>query len=113
MPLYEYECCACGYADDEFQHIRDDRLTICPKCGKDTYQKMVSLPHTDLKEYHTPIEMYSIGLNDEAEIRAFKQQCPDVEVSEDLNDEMWGIPIARTRKQKLAALKAIGFEEKN
>jgi hypothetical protein len=35
-------------------------------------------------------------------------------MSDNFADEMFGVPVARNRKQKLAALKATGFtEERN
>lgn len=68
--------------------------------------------HLDV-EWNTPIQMFSIGLTDDDEIKQFKQACPDVDVSTDPRDDLYGVPIARTRRQKLAALEAVGFEEKN
>ena len=113
MPLYCYLCSACGHHDEEFQHMQDNALTHCPVCKEGSYRKQVTLPHTDMKEFHTPIEMYSIALNSIDEVNEFQRRCPDVEVCRDPRDEMFGIPVARTRKQKLAALDAMGFEEKN
>lgn len=84
----------------------------CPHCHY-TAVRVPSLPHTTLVEYSKPIEMFSIGMNDDEEIREFKRKCPDVDVSTDPRDEMYGVPVARTRQQKLAALEAAGFEETN
>jgi len=50
-------------------------------------------------------------MEDLGEIRAFKQRCPDVDLSDDPDDPMYGVPIARSRKAKLEALKAAGFVE--
>jgi len=98
---------------EEFQHITDEALTDCEKCGaRGSLHTVPTAPHTQL-EYHKPIEMFSIGLTDDEEILAFKGQCPDVDVSMDPSDEMYGIPVARTRQQKLQALRAVGFEEKS
>ena len=33
MPLYEYECKACGVRFERRQSITDDAVRICPKCG--------------------------------------------------------------------------------
>lgn len=113
MPIYCYQCDACGHEDEEFQHIREAALTVCPACQAREYRRVPTLPSTDLREFRKPIEMLSIALNTDEEIREFKQQCPDVEVSMDEADDLYGVPIARNRKQKLAALDAMGFEEKN
>jgi putative FmdB family regulatory protein len=33
MPLYEYECKACGARFERRQSIKDDAVKICPECG--------------------------------------------------------------------------------
>lgn len=113
MPIYSYCCSNCQHADDEYQKMSSGSLTECPKCRAASYHRVPTLAHTDLKEFHTPIEMYSIGLNDDEEIRAFKAKCPDVDVATDPNDPLYGIPVARNRAQKKKALDAMGFVETN
>ena len=39
MPLYEYECEACGDAFERIQKFSDPPLEVCPKCGKGPVQK--------------------------------------------------------------------------
>src|SRR5260370_1503451 len=34
MPTYEYQCDACEHNFDEFQSIKAEALTKCPKCKK-------------------------------------------------------------------------------
>ena len=111
MPIYEYACRLCGHEEEEFQFMADSPLEQCPKCGEPGYKRRPSLPHSDMIDFHTPIQMYSIALNDDDEIRAFKRKAPDVYVETDPKSEMYGIPIARTRKQKLEALGAMGHVE--
>lgn len=111
MPLYEYKCAECGHEDEEFQHMRDDHLTECPSCDADVYRRQVTLPHSDMIEFAKPCELYSIALNDDEEIRAFKRKAPGVPVETDPRSEMYGIPMARNRKEKLAALDAMGHVE--
>lgn len=113
MPIYVYACDACGHNVDEFQHMSDTSLTECPECGSDTYHRVPCRTHSDMVEYDKPIELYSVALNDDQEINDFQRQCPDVEVSRDPKDPMYGVPIARTRKQKLDSLEVFDFEEKN
>lgn len=113
MPIYSYVCDTCKLAKDEFQFMAHPAFTQCPTCGADTYHRVPTLPHTDLKEFHTPIEMFSVAMDNDAEIRAFKASCPDVDVETDPRSESYGIPIARNRKQKLQALSAAGFIETN
>jgi putative FmdB family regulatory protein len=42
MPIYEYQCEACGHQHEVLQKISDDPLTTCPKCGNDALKKMIS-----------------------------------------------------------------------
>lgn len=44
MPIYEYECAACGNRHEVLQKISDSLLTDCPDCGKSTLKKMISAP---------------------------------------------------------------------
>ena len=115
MPLYDYTCEACGHADTEFQKMSSDPLTVCPACQQPRYVKQVSLPSGGMeKNYFSPIEMYSIALDNDAEIADFKRRCTssELDIATDPNDPMYGIPIARNRRQKLAALDASGFQER-
>lgn len=49
MPIYAYKCASCGHTDDVLQKIADAPLTVCPKCGKETYSKQVTAPQFQLK----------------------------------------------------------------
>jgi len=111
--MYDYKCDYCHAERDEFQKMSSEPLTVCPVCGASAYHRVPSLPSTDLKEFDKPIEMFSIGLNDDEEIREFKAKCPDVDVATDPNDPLYGVPIARSRSQKKTALAAMGFVERN
>lgn len=93
--------------------VPDSPPEVCPQCNAPEYRRQISLPHTDLKEFHTPIEMYSVAVEDLNEVRALKTSCPDADVSDDPRDPMYGVPIARSRKAKLQVLKASGYVETN
>ncbi len=49
MPIYEYECRACGHQLEKIQKLSDAPLTQCPDCGKDQLQKKISTPGFRLK----------------------------------------------------------------
>lgn len=34
MPIYEYECDACGYRFERFQSIASEAVKRCPQCGE-------------------------------------------------------------------------------
>lgn len=42
MPIYEYECGACGHQLEAIQKISDEPLKDCPVCEKTELSKMVS-----------------------------------------------------------------------
>jgi putative FmdB family regulatory protein len=112
MPLYVYKCDECDQVTEEFESIHDDAGTECPVCASSTYRRIPCHTHTDMKEFHKPIEMHSIGLAHLDEIEDFKRRNPDIPCSSDINDPLYGVPIAATRKQKLDVLANEGFEER-
>ena len=49
MPIYEYECQACGHKKEALQKISDAPLTECPECGKAELKKLISAAGFRLK----------------------------------------------------------------
>ncbi|RMD78436.1 MAG: zinc ribbon domain-containing protein [Gammaproteobacteria bacterium] len=49
MPIYEYECQACGHRLEALQRLSDDPLTDCPACGEAKLVKLVSAAAFQLK----------------------------------------------------------------
>jgi putative FmdB family regulatory protein len=49
MPIYEYECSACGHQLEAIQKMSDEPLTDCPTCHKQALQKLVSAAGFQLK----------------------------------------------------------------
>ena len=49
MPIYEYQCTACGHRLDELQKFSDAPLTDCPECHAAALQKLVSATSFQLK----------------------------------------------------------------
>ena len=48
MPLYEYQCGACGHRFETIQKFSDPPLTECPKCGG-AVRKLQSAPAFQFK----------------------------------------------------------------
>ncbi len=48
MPLYEYQCDACGHRFEKIQKYSDPLETTCPKCGG-VVRKLVSSPAIQFK----------------------------------------------------------------
>jgi putative FmdB family regulatory protein len=49
MPIYEYQCKACGAALEKLQKISEPLLVECPECGHPALVKQVSAPSFRLK----------------------------------------------------------------
>ena len=49
MPIYEYRCTACGHQQEFLQKVSDAPHTVCTKCGKETFSKMLSAAGFQLK----------------------------------------------------------------
>lgn len=111
MPLYDLAC-ECGHtATDVFQKMNPDQPHLCV-CGR-AMQRVPVRTHTDMQDFHAPIEMYSVAVEELDEIRQLQKQCPDAQISDNPRDEMYGVPIARNRKAKMQVLKASGHHEGN
>lgn len=41
MPTYDYKCKNCKYSFEHFQSITSKALISCPKCNKETLQRMI------------------------------------------------------------------------
>lgn len=49
MPIYEYQCKACGHGFDALQKLNEGALRKCPECGALKLQRLVSAPQFRLK----------------------------------------------------------------
>ncbi len=44
MPIYEYQCAACGHRYDHLQRLSDPDPTVCPSCAASSLKRRVSAP---------------------------------------------------------------------
>jgi len=49
MPIYEYECQACGHTFEEWQKMSDKPIRVCPKCKARKVEKLISQTSFHLK----------------------------------------------------------------
>jgi putative FmdB family regulatory protein len=49
MPIYEYRCASCGHQQEFLQKVSDAPMTVCTKCGKPAFEKMVTAAGFQLK----------------------------------------------------------------
>jgi putative FmdB family regulatory protein len=49
VPLYEYQCTSCEHRFEKIQKFSDELIKICPKCGKESVEQMLSAPAVQFK----------------------------------------------------------------
>lgn len=49
MPIYEYQCAACGLQKEFLQKVSDAPIAACPACGGASFSKMLSAAGFQLK----------------------------------------------------------------
>ena len=49
MPIYEYQCDACGHRFERIQKFSDPPVGVCPDCGKHDVRKLLSSPAIQFK----------------------------------------------------------------
>ena len=49
MPIYDYQCQACGHVFDALQKLGDAPLQDCPACNEAALQKLLSAPAFQLQ----------------------------------------------------------------
>jgi putative FmdB family regulatory protein len=49
MPLYEYQCKACGHRFEVIQKFSDPQVDTCPSCGRTAVEKLMSSPAIQFK----------------------------------------------------------------
>lgn len=49
MPIYAYQCSACGHAQEVLQKVSDAPLTLCPSCGQEQFKKQLTAAGFQLK----------------------------------------------------------------
>jgi len=49
MPMYEYECTACGHRFERIRKFSDPPVEECPNCGEHKVQKLLSSPAIQFK----------------------------------------------------------------
>ena len=49
MPLYEYRCKSCKHQFEKIQKFSDDPIRVCPECGLDAVEQLLSAPAVQFK----------------------------------------------------------------
>ena len=59
MPIYEYECQACGHRFEEWQKMSDAPVRVCPQCQAEKVEKLISQSSFHLKGGGWYSDLYS------------------------------------------------------
>lgn len=114
MPLYEYKYMdPAGGIFEDYASIHSDSLVTHKgrPCRRTVQQPKVRTQY-GAGSQTDPVEMFSIAVDNDDEIDAFRQRNPGVEISKKRGDRLYGVPVAASRSQKLQVLKHEGFAEK-
>ena len=49
MPIYEYRCASCAFQSEYLQKVSDPIRSVCPQCGKATFNKLLTAAGFQLK----------------------------------------------------------------
>ncbi len=107
MPIYEYECAACGHAFDAIQSFKEDALIDCPVCKERALKKLVSASAFHLKgsgwyvtDFKNPAPPKTDKPEKNKEAGANKEIETDKGSSKDvqLKDSQASKPVAKTDK---------------
>jgi len=69
VPIYEYRCESCAHTFEIKQSMKDDPLTVCPRCGKQV-QRLISSPAIMFKGSGWYVTDYSDKLKPSSDIDA-------------------------------------------
>ena len=111
MPEYCFRCPQCNKRVSVLRPMKDwDKPKSCPHCSSYMGRDLAAEHTNSRSTYKKPIEMFSVAVDPE-DISAFRQRNPGVDVAE--KGPLTGVPIARSRTEKLSILKNEGFHENN
>ena len=80
MPIYEYECKACGLYFDELQGFNDKPIKKCPECKKNKVEKLISLSSFHLQGngwYETDYGKKKVSSGTPSPKKSGKSDTPD------------------------------------
>jgi putative FmdB family regulatory protein len=79
MPMYEYQCAACGHRFERIRKFSDPPIDECPNCGERKVQKLLSSPAIQFKGTGWYITDYARAgksdPNQKADKKAAKQEA--------------------------------------
>ncbi len=84
MPIYEYQCTACGHKHEALQKFSDEPLTLCPNCQQEALTKLISAAGFQLKGSG----WYATDYRDKAKPAATKKDDSSESASKDTQKDV-------------------------
>lgn len=111
MPRYCFKCLACGHESEQFRSMRDRNMpSTCVPCGG-IMDRDLFAEHSNVRgDYNHPITSVSMAFNSQ-DVDEHRRKHPGVDLHVDKPGGT-AYPILRSRSQKLAYLKARGWQER-
>ena len=109
MPIYEYQCTACGHRFEAVQTMNDKALVNCTVCNEPKLQKLISAPAFHLKGtgwYATDFKDKgsakpgSEGSGSKGEQAKEKEQAKPEEAKQEVKSESKDIPSSTSTTTK-------------
>ena len=93
MPIYEYQCAACGKIVEKWQNFSESPLTVCPQCGG-SLTKIISSCAFHLKGSGWYASEYA-GKTQDGDNSSKTQETPGAQDTQEVKDA----PAAKEAKE--------------
>lgn len=115
MPMYRYRYTdEAGGEFEELGRMKDPALATHEGRPCERVPQLPSVRTQYGEGSHTdPIKMLSIAVDNEADVDDFRRRNPGTEISRDRSSPDFGVPVAKSRSEKLRVLEREGFMETN
>lgn len=95
MPIYEYRCNSCGSEKEHLQKLNDNPILICPACGSNDYNKLISAAGFQLKGsgwYVTDFKNSKTGKTDPKQITKSEETAKPADIPANTNTKPCSAP---------------------
>jgi putative FmdB family regulatory protein len=116
MPLYEYQCEACGKRFEQIQKFSDPHTEICAECGKGPVRRLLSSPAIQFKGTGWYITDYDRKGQKDPEAAAAKNEKGEKgekETKETKGEKKGDQPAKETKTEKSGTAASSSTEKKS
>ena len=116
MPLYEYQCEACGKRFEQIQKFSDPHTEICAECGKGPVRRLLSSPAIQFKGtgwYITDYDRKGQKDPDAAAAKGEKSEKGEQGTKETKGEKKGDQPAKETKAEKSVTAESKSTEKKS